>query len=224
MAVRIGVRMSGARGKEGVAQSVREAPLVGVVRTASADEARRRARALVRSGVELVEITFSVPGATDVTRELVAELGSDGPPWVGMGTVTDARRAEEALAAGATFLVTPNTSPEVARVAVEAGVFLVLGALTATEIVTARNLGADLVKVYPLGPVGGVKYLETVRQPLSDIPMLAAGGYEVEEIPAYRNAGASAFGLGPPLFGEDEEDTGRRIERALELARGTTIR
>ncbi|HKH48094.1 MAG TPA: 2-dehydro-3-deoxyphosphogluconate aldolase [Thermoanaerobaculia bacterium] len=190
-----------------------------MVRTPSRDEAARQARIFAASGIELIEITFSVPGASGLVRELLAGRDGDGPPWIGMGTVTTEARAREAVEAGAQFLVTPNVSAAVARVAREADLFLVLGALTATEIVAAHELGADVVKVFPLPPVGGPAYLSVVRGPLGDIPMLAAGGFGVEEIPAYAAAGASAFGIGAPLLGADEEETRRRIARGLELAR-----
>lgn len=205
--------------------SVRRAPIVGVVRTASRDEAAAQARTLAACGVELVEITFTVPGASGLVRELLAGRTAEGPPWFGMGTVTTAARAREAVAAGAEFLVTPNVSAEVAREARNAGTFLVMGALTPTEIVAAVELGADLVKVYPLPPVGGPAYLSVIRGPLGDVPMLAAGGFGVEEIPAYQKAGAIAFGLAAPLLGvgadgSDTAEARRRIARALSLAGG----
>jgi|SRR5580693_5656238 2-dehydro-3-deoxyphosphogluconate aldolase/(4S)-4-hydroxy-2-oxoglutarate aldolase len=182
------------------------APVIGVVRTRSTEEAADQARTLAAAGLALVEITFTVPQAAALAARLRRErdAASGGPPprtpWIGMGTVTTRARAEEAIAAGAEFLVTPNCNLEVARLAREAGLFLVMGALTPSEIVAAHAAGADLVKVYPLPPVGGPAYLSTVRQPLGDIPMLAAGGFGVDEIPAYRQAGASAFGIGYPLL------------------------
>lgn len=203
-----------------VAASLRQAPVIGVVRTPSVDEARRQASLFMRGGLELVEITFSVPGATELVKQLRDERGETGPPWIGMGTVTNRERAQAAVVAGAEFIVSPNTSTEVAAAATRAGVLLVLGALTCSEIVTAHELGAHIVKVYPLPPVGGARYLATVRQPLDDIPMLAAGGFEVAEIPEYRAAGASAFGIGSPLLAEDDAATLQRIDRALRLARG----
>lgn len=206
-----------------VAQSFATAPVVGVVRTHSRDEAAATARAFVAGGIELIEITFTVPGAADLVRELLDERrrgGGEGPPWIGMGTVTTAARARQALEAGAEFVVTPNTTRAVAELVRDAGVFLLAGALTPTEIVSAHEIGADLVKVYPLPPVGGAQYLATVRGPLGDIPMLAAGGFGIDEIPAYRKAGARAFGIGGPLVGADAAETGRRIGRALALARG----
>ncbi len=215
--------------RDSVALSVRRAPLVGVVRTPSREEAAAQARTLAACGVELVEITFTVPGAAALVRELLAERRgareAGGPPWIGMGTVSTAERAREAVAAGAEFFVTPNVNPEVARVAREAGIYLIMGALTPTEIVDAAGLGADLVKVYPLPPVGGPAYLSVIRGPLGDIPMLAAGGFGVEEIPLYAQAGAVAFGLAAPLLGvgpAGNDEARQRIARALTLARGST--
>jgi len=208
--------------RDSVALSLRRAPIIGVVRTASRDEAAAQARSLAACGAELVEITFTVPGASGLVRELLAGRAAEGPPWFGMGTVTTAARAREAVAAGAEFLVTTNVSGEVAREARQAGLFLVMGALTPTEIVAAVEAGADLVKVYPLPPVGGPAYLSVIRGPLGDVPMLAAGGFGVEEIPAYRQAGAIAFGLAAPLLGigSGESEARQRIERAITLARG----
>ena len=204
-----------------VALSLRRAPVIGVVRTRSFEEAARQARLFAESGIELVEITFTVPDAPRLVRDLLARRGGDrngGPPWYGMGTVTTAARAREAVAAGAEFLVTPNVSSEVAGIAREAGLFLVLGALTPTEVVAAHELGADIVKIYPLPPVGGPSYLSVLRQPLGDIPMLAAGGFGVEDINDYARAGAVAFGMGAPLLGADEEETRGRIARAIAMA------
>lgn len=206
--------------RSSVASSLEAAPIVGVVRTERANRAAEIAETFLAGGLELVEITFTVPDAPELVERLRRERGGPGPPWIGMGTVTSGERAERAIAVDSEFVVSPNTSPEVAATARRAGRFLIVGALTPTEIVRARELGADLVKVYPLPPVGGPGYLRVVRGPLGDIPMLAAGGFGVEEIPAYREAGATAFGIGDPLLGDDEADSRRRIDRALALARG----
>jgi 2-dehydro-3-deoxyphosphogluconate aldolase/(4S)-4-hydroxy-2-oxoglutarate aldolase len=209
-----------------VALAIARSPIVGVVRTSSYEEAARQARALAAAGIELVEITFSVPRAPRLVAELLAEREASGrgtPPFFGLGTVTTAARAREAVAAGAEFFVTPNTSAEVADAARRAGLFLIMGALTPTEVCTAAEKGADLVKIFPLPPIGGPAYLRTIRGPLSDIPMLAAGGFPVDDIPAYRAAGASAFNLAGPLLGTDlasAEERRQRAARALALARG----
>jgi 2-dehydro-3-deoxyphosphogluconate aldolase/(4S)-4-hydroxy-2-oxoglutarate aldolase len=208
--------------REQVAEGLRRSPIIAVVRHRERAEAARQARAFLAGGLELIEVTFTVPDATLLVAELLAERGAaGGPPFVGMGTVTTPERARAALAAGAEFVVTPNVDAEVAAAVGAAGVYLVVGALTPTELVAADRLGADLIKVYPLPPVGGPRYLEVVRQPLGDLaPMLAGGGFGIEEIPAYRAAGASAFGIGAPLVGATPAETAQRIARALELARG----
>lgn len=207
--------------KSAVAASLRRSPITAVVRTHDRVEAARQARAFADGGLELVEITFTVPDATDLVRELLAERAGAGPPFIGMGTVTTLERAEAAVAAGAEFLITPNVAADVAAIAKREGLFLILGALTPTEIATADSLGADLIKVYPVPFVGGPSYLEMVRQPLGDLaPMLAGGGFGIEEIPVYKAAGAVAFGLGAPLVGTDATETRQRIARALALARG----
>ncbi|HVT60263.1 MAG TPA: bifunctional 4-hydroxy-2-oxoglutarate aldolase/2-dehydro-3-deoxy-phosphogluconate aldolase [Thermoanaerobaculia bacterium] len=208
-----------------IAASLSRSPVIGVVRTHAADEAAAQARTLADAGLELIEITFTVPDAAALVRELIGGRRGSGPPWFGMGTVTTAARARQALAAGAEFFVTPNVEPEVAREARRAEIFLIMGALTPSEIVAAREMGADLVKVYPLPPVSGPAYLATIRGPLGDVPMLAAGGFGVEEIPAYRQAGAVAFGLAYSLLlGGAREGGGaesrRRIAHAVALATG----
>jgi 2-dehydro-3-deoxyphosphogluconate aldolase/(4S)-4-hydroxy-2-oxoglutarate aldolase len=212
--------MTNRQTKESVAASFRSAPVVGVVRTDSYERAEALARELIAGGLELVEITFTVPEGPRLVAALRAERGAQGPPWIGMGTVTTAERAERAIAAEAEFIVSPNTSRAVADLARESDRYLLLGALSCTEIVAARDAGADLVKVYPLPAVGGPSYLSVVRGPLGDIPMLAAGGFGIEEIPAYRAAGAVAYGIGGPLVGDTAAETATRIRRALALARG----
>ena len=134
-----------------------------------------------------------------------------------------AQRAQDAGAAGSSFLVSPNTCSEVAAIARKAGCYLILGAMTPTEIVRADELGADIIKVYPLPMFGGPDYLHTIRQPLPDVSLLAAGGFGIDEIPEYRSAGATAFGLGAPLLGKDENESIDKIRRALQMARGVIV-
>lgn len=203
-----------------VAECLQQAPIIGVVRTHSFDEAVSQAESFIAGGLLMIEITFTVPNGAELVRRLLDERGGEAPPCVGMGTVTHEVRAREAVEAGAEFLVSPNAHAGVAGVANEADVFLVVGALTPTEIVAGHQLGADIIKVYPLPPVGGASYLATVRQPLGDIPMLAAGGFGPDEIPDYRAAGAQAFGIGAPLLGATADESLEKIQRALILARG----
>ena len=205
-----------------VAESLAAAPIIGVVRTHTYEEAAAQAEMLIASGLLMVEITFTVPRATELVRELLAGRGEEAPPCIGMGTVTDADRARQAVEAGAEFVVSPNAHEGVAEVARAADRYLVIGALTPTEIVAGREMGADIIKVFPLPTVGGADYLARVRGPLGDVPMLAAGGFPPEEIPAYRAAGAQAFGIGAPLLADSGEDSLASIRHALALARGET--
>lgn len=207
--------------KSDVAQSLERAPIIAVVRHRDRGVAAAQARAFMRHGLEMIEVTFTVPGAADLVRELLDERPSESSARIGMGTVTTAARAREAVAAGSEFVVTPNVSAAVAEISRAHGLYLCMGALTPSELVQAHELGADLLKVYPLPPVGGPSYLSVIRQPLGDIgPMLAGGGFGIEEIPAYRAAGAVAFGIGAPLLGADDALTSSQIRRALTLARG----
>src|ERR1044071_1234002 len=131
-----------------VSRSVAEAPVMGVIRTTSAEEAARQARLFMAAGLELIEVTYTVPSASRLACELLIARSEGGPPWIEMVTVTSAARAAEAVEAGCEFVVSPNTNPEVARLARQADLYLVLGALTPTEVCTAADLGSDLVKVY----------------------------------------------------------------------------
>ena len=205
--------------------SLANAPIIGVIRTDDADDAARQAHLFQTGGLELIEVTFTVPAALGLVRRLLAQRPTpSGPPWIGMGTVSTAQRARDAVATGSDFIVSPNTSSEVAAIARGAGCYLVLGAMTPSEIVLADQLGADFIKVYPLPLFGGPAYLHTIRQPLPDLPFLAAGGFGIEEIPDYRSAGATAFGLGAPLLEKDDDESIDKIRRALQMARGVQLK
>ncbi len=169
--------------------------LVAVIRAPSAEAALGAARAAADGGIELLEVTFTVPDALRVMAALAHEPGVT----VGAGTVLTAAQAEAALAAGARFVIAPNLSAEVARTALAAGVLLCPGAYTTSEILAARAAGAHVVKVYPVGVAGGPAYIRVIRDPLPDVPMLAAGGTTLENTPAFLEAGCVGVGLGPAL-------------------------
>lgn len=168
--------------------------LVAVIRAATPEAAEAAARAVVRGGIALVEVTFTVPDAPSVMRAL-ADCGA----VVGAGTVLSAAEARAALAAGAQFLIAPNLSPEVATVAREAGVLYCPGAYTTTEILAAHAAGAHVVKLYPVGVAGGPDYIRVIRDPLPRIPMLAAGGTHLGNVHAFLDAGCVGIGLGAAL-------------------------
>jgi len=180
-----------------VGEAVREHRLVAVIRAARSDAALEAARAVVRGGIRLVEVTYSVPDAPSVMRRLSA----DAHPGVvvGAGTVLSERQARDAVEAGARFLIAPNVSDAVAGVARETGTFYCPGAYTTGEILHAVDRGAHLVKVYPVGVAGGPDYIKVIRDPLPDVPMLAAGGTHLENIVPFLAVGCVACGIGGAL-------------------------
>jgi len=170
--------------------------LVAVIRAASNDDAYEAARAVGRGGVRFIEVTYSVPDAPGVLRRLAADRLD---AVLGAGTVLTAAQAEAAIAAGARFLIAPNLSREVAAVAKAHDLLFCPGAYTTSEIIAAHDAGAHVVKVYPVGVAGGPAYIKVIRDPLPAIPMLAAGGTNLDNIVAFFEAGAIACGLGASL-------------------------
>jgi 2-dehydro-3-deoxyphosphogluconate aldolase/(4S)-4-hydroxy-2-oxoglutarate aldolase len=175
--------------------ALRQHKLVAAIRAASPDVALESARAAARGGIVHLEITFTVREAPRVIAALASEPGL----VVGCGTALTPEQARAALDAGARFVIAPNVNPDVARVAVDAGVMYCPGAYTTTEIIAARALGAHIVKVYPVGIAGGPRYIQVIRDPLPDVPMLAAGGTTLDNMVPFLHAGCVAIGLGAAL-------------------------
>lgn len=153
---------------------------------------------LVGGGVESLEVTLNTPGALETIERWVHRDGA----MVGAGTVRTPDDASAAIAAGAQFLVTPTTVPEVLAIARHHGVPVACGALTPTEVDLAWQNGADAVKIFPISTVGGPEYLRAIREPLSDVRMLPTGGVGVDSFDAYARAGAVGVGIGGSLVTE----------------------
>ncbi|MFI8221462.1 bifunctional 4-hydroxy-2-oxoglutarate aldolase/2-dehydro-3-deoxy-phosphogluconate aldolase [Streptomyces sp. NPDC085932] len=154
-------------------------------------------RTLVNAGITALEVSLTTPGAVEAIERARAELPAS--TVIGAGTVRTAAQAEAAAAAGAAFIVTPGLTPG-ARHSIELGVPLICGALTPTEVITALDLGASAVKIFPAGSYGP-SYLRHVLAPLPDAPLMAVGGVDTVTAPAYLAAGARAVGVGSPLLG-----------------------
>lgn len=175
----------------------RSMPIVGILRFFPRDQVEHLVPAVVEGGLVNLEVTLNSPGAADLirlTRDLLGPRGN-----VGAGTVTSMQGLDLALEAGASFIVTPVVLPEVIRACVERGVPVMPGAMTPTEIFTAWNHGASLVKVFPADQLGP-GHLRAVKAPFPEIRLMPTGGVTVETLPAFRDAGADAFGVGSPLF------------------------
>ena len=172
--------------------------LVPVVRAPSAAVALRAARAVFAGGIDVLEITMTVPDALAVLRELAAELG--GRVVFGAGTVLDADTARTCIAAGAEFIVAPGFDLETIRAAHELDRPVMPGALTPTEVITAWKAGADMVKIFPCSAVGGADYIRALKAPLPQVKLLPTGGVDRNTAADYIRAGAAALGLGTGLI------------------------
>jgi len=172
-------------------------PIVGILRFFKRAEIEKLVPASIQGGLCNLEITMNSEGAEDSIRATCELAGSRAN--VGAGTVTSIKVMERALAAGASFIVTPAVIPEVIRAAVERNVPVMPGALTPTEIFTAWQLGATIVKVFPADQLGPA-HLKAIKAPFPEIPLMPTGGVTVETLPAFKQAGADAFGAGGPLF------------------------
>jgi len=179
---------------DSVFSALRTHRLVAVIRAAHPEQAYQAALAVVRGGIRLVEVTYSVPDAPMVMRRLA---GCDAV--VGAGTVLTRDEAQAALDAGARFLIAPNLGAAVAAVARSQDVLYCPGAYTTGEIIAAHDAGAHVVKVYPVGVAGGPDYIRIIRDPLPRIPMLAAGGTHLENVLPFLAAGCIGIGLGGSL-------------------------
>jgi len=184
-----------ANGEPAALVALREHRLVTAIRARSAAEALGAAKAIARGGIKLLEITFTVPDAVKVMEE----LASEPEVIVGAGTVLTREQAQAALSAGARFIIAPNLAREVAEAALSAGVFYMPGAYTTNEILAARDMGAHVIKLYPVGVAGGPQYVRVIRDPLPDVPLLAAGGTSLENMLPFLMAGCIGIGLGGAL-------------------------
>lgn len=180
--------------KQKVREWIVEIGVVPVVRAASPKEARMAADAVCEGGIPIVEITMTVPGAVDVIRELAKSSSSD--VLVGAGTVLNADAARRCLDAGAQFLVSPGLNLPMVELAKREGKVVMAGALTPTEIMAAWDAGADFVKVFPCGQVGGAKYVKALKGPFPQIPFVPTGGVSLATAPEFIEAGAVALGVG----------------------------
>jgi len=171
--------------------------LIPVVRVSSAREAMEVADAIKEGGVSFIEITMSVQGAIDVIKELTGKYKDE--IIMGAGTVLDTETGRAALLAGAQFIVSPTLNLDLIQLAHRYSAVVIPGAATPTEILTAWNAGADMVKVFPAGQLGGPEYLKALRGPLPQILLVPTGGVNLQNAGAFIKAGATALGVGGEL-------------------------
>jgi len=182
--------------KQDVLGRIAEVGLVPVVRAQSAQEALQVVEAIREGGVPVLEITMTVPGAIAVI-EAVASRFPD--VLVGAGTVLDPETARACILAGARFVVSPALSVPTIEMCRRYSVPVMPGALTPTEVLAAWTAGADVVKVFPCGALGGASYLKSLKAPLPQIEMIPTGGVSVKTAAEFIQAGALALGVGADL-------------------------
>jgi 2-dehydro-3-deoxyphosphogluconate aldolase / (4S)-4-hydroxy-2-oxoglutarate aldolase len=183
--------------KSWVLQRIRDIGLVPVVRAESADQAKRAVAAIMAGGVSVLEVTMTVPGAVDVIEQLSQAFGSEA--LIGAGTVLDPETANKCISAGAQFIVSPALNEETIAFCRARDIAIFPGALTPTEVVRAWNAGADAVKVFPAGAVGGASYLKALKAPLPHIELVPTGGVSLKTAADFIKAGAMALGVGADL-------------------------
>ena len=184
-------------------ERVRRTGVVAIMRHTDASLAVESAEALLLGGIDVVEVTLNTAGATTMIAELAKRLG--GRLLIGAGTVLSPAAVRQAVEAGARFIVAPNTSAMVIAQCNQLGVPVVPGAFTPTEVVAAWELGADLVKVFPVSSVGP-RYIRDLRGPLPDIPLVPTGGITSQNVADFIRAGAFATGAGSDLVSKDVVD------------------
>jgi 2-dehydro-3-deoxyphosphogluconate aldolase/(4S)-4-hydroxy-2-oxoglutarate aldolase len=183
--------------KTEVLKRIRDTGLIPVVRAESSDQAMRAVAALKAGGLDVLEVTMTVPGAIEVIRAMLSEYGSG--TLIGAGTVLDPETAQACIQAGAQFIVSPALNEETIKFCRREGVAIFPGALTPTEVVRAWKAGADAVKVFPAGAVGGASYLKALKAPLPQIELIPTGGVSLKTAADFIKAGAMALGVGADL-------------------------
>jgi 2-dehydro-3-deoxyphosphogluconate aldolase / (4S)-4-hydroxy-2-oxoglutarate aldolase len=171
--------------------------VVPVVRASSADEARQLIEAILAGGLDIIELTMTVPGAIELMSALSRAYGER--VVLGAGTVLDSETARACLLAGARFVVSPILDLPTIECCRTYSVPAIPGALTPTEIVRAWRAGASMVKVFPCSAMGGASYLKSLKAPFPQIELIPTGGVSLATVPDFVHAGATALGAGADL-------------------------
>ena len=196
-------------------QRVLDGGIVAIIRASSSEQLVSVARALYDGGIEIIEVTFTTPGVVDVISDVKKDLGSK--VLLGAGTVLDPETARVALLAGAEFLVSPCVNIEVIKLAHRYDKLVMPGAYTPTEVLTAWEAGADVIKLFP-ADIGGAPYLKALKGPLPQVRMMPTGGVNQRTLRDFVKAGACAVGLGSQLVEKEALESGN-FARIRELAK-----
>ncbi|KAL8493526.1 hypothetical protein ACS0TY_024650 [Phlomoides rotata] len=182
---------------DGVLMDIQNSGIIACLRAQSAEVAIEAARAALRGGVSVLEITMSTPGVFEALQCLVQEYPSAS---IGVGTVLDRRSAKDALRLGAKFLMSPAMVKGILDDVAGGQALYIPGAMTPTEILSAFDAGARIIKVYPVAALGGVEYVAAIKKPFPHIPMVASQGITLDSLRQYIGKGASSVVLSDAIF------------------------
>lgn len=201
--------------KNEITAKIKEEKIIAIIRHLGAKDAEALCEALYKGGIRLAEITFDPAGTipAEETAKTISVLRDKfaGKMLIGAGTVLDMDYARIAIGAGAEFIISPNTDPDVIRYTKECVRVSIPGAMTPTEVVSAYRAGADFVKVFPSDTLG-LKFIKALRAPLPHIPLIPTGGINTGNIADFLSAGAAAVGIGSNLSRNDLVKAGRLDE------------
>ncbi len=200
--------------KDEVCARIKEIGIIPAIRVSSTDDAHFAIEAVASGGIPIVEVTMTVPGAVELISHLVQHHRKT---IVGAGTVLKVDIARQCKDAGANFITAPGFNQAIVEFASKEGLAVLPGGLTPTEVVDAWMAGADFVKVFPCGQVGGDKYIKALKTALPQIPLIAAGGINQYTAANIIVAGADAIGVGTELIPADAIRL-RKPDRIRELA------
>jgi 2-dehydro-3-deoxyphosphogluconate aldolase/(4S)-4-hydroxy-2-oxoglutarate aldolase len=193
--------------KQTILSFIRDIGIVPVIRTTSAESAVKAVDAIYRGGIRAAEITMTVPGALRALEKVADQFGDK--LVLGAGTVLDPETARACMLAGAEFFVTPSLKPATIEMARRYSKVIMPGALTPTEVLAAWEAGADIVKIFPCGNVGGPKYIKALKGPFPQIEMIPTGGVNLETAGEFLKAGACAVAVGGELVDAQSIKEGR---------------
>ncbi len=196
---------------------IRNTGVIAIMRTQSSEQLLRAADAIRAGGVCVIEVTMTTPGALRIIEEATGKYGED--VLFGAGTVLDGESARAALLAGAQFIVAPAFNAEVVQICRRYSIPVFPGAYTPTEILTAWEAGADMVKVFPAS-IGGPRLIKAIKAPLPQVELVPVGGVNMETAADFIRAGAAALGVGSALINQtllDSDDFATLTERARRL-------
>lgn len=183
--------------KEKTLASIREIGIIPIVRAASPEAALQAAEAIYRGGIRAIEVTMTVPGAIHVLEKVADQYGDR--LTLGAGTVLDPETARACMLAGAEFFVTPALKLSTIEICHRYSKVIMPGALTPTEVQTAWEAGADFVKIFPCGNLGGPRYIKALKAPFPHIEMVPTGGVNLENAAEFLRAGAAAIAVGAEM-------------------------